>query len=158
MLFNTFRTAAIVCMTVSISTVAVAEERGTREDAKAMVNAALAHIKKVGPDQAYKDFTDKSNAEWHKKDVYVFVYSFDNVGLAQGANAKLIGKNITDLKDQNGKLFVQEFAQTAKSTNGGWVSYDWAHPETKKVEPKVSYIHRIDGIDAYVGAGVYVSK
>jgi signal transduction histidine kinase len=54
-------------------------------------------------------------------------------------------------------LFIQEFAATAKK-GGGWVSYDWAHPVTKKVESKVSYIHKLDGIDAYVGAGVYASK
>ncbi len=157
MLTHTFRLAALAAITVCISSAAVAQERGTKEDAKAMVDAALAHVKKAGPEQAYKDFTDKSNTDWHKKDLYVFVYSMDNIGLAQGANEKLIGKNITDLKDQNGKLFIQEFAQTAKK-GGGWVAYDWAHPVTKKVEPKVSYIQKIDGVEAYVGAGVYASK
>jgi hypothetical protein len=96
MSFNAFRTAALVTLTVSMSAFAYAEERGTREDAKAMVDAALAHIKKVGTELACKDFTDKSNAEWHKKDVCVFVYSMENIGLAQGMNAKMVGKNVSE--------------------------------------------------------------
>lgn len=35
----------------------IAQEFGTRDEARAMVDSAVAHVKKVGPEQAFKDFT-----------------------------------------------------------------------------------------------------
>jgi signal transduction histidine kinase len=157
MLFNAFRAAALVAVTVSMSTAAFAQERASREEAKAMVTAALAHVKAVGSEQAYKDFTDKSSAQWHKKDLYVFGYTYDLTVVAHGQNPKRVGKSGADIKDPNGKLFVREFVEMAKK-GGGWVSYDWLTPDTKKVESKASYVQKVDGTDAFLGAGVYASK
>jgi cytochrome c len=133
---------------------AMSQDIGSREEAKAMVDAAVAHVKKVGPDQAFKDFTDKSNKDWQKKDLYVFAYSMQGVNVGHGANDKLVGKNLIELKDPNGKLLIQELRTTAQK-GGGWVEYDWPHPQTKKIESKVSFVRKTDGYDGFVGVGVY---
>ena len=39
------------------SSPALAAEAGTQEEAKAMAMAAVEHVKKVGPEKAFKDFT-----------------------------------------------------------------------------------------------------
>ena len=131
-----------------------AQERGTKDEAKVMVESALVHIKKVGKDQAFKDFsTDK--ATWTKKDLYVFVQDFSGKVLAHGTNEKLIGKNMIDMKDQNGKAFAREFSNVGASKGEGWVDYDWAHPVTKKVEGKSSFVKRFAGFDGVVVVGVY---
>lgn len=132
---------------------ATAQTAGTRDEAKAMVEAAVAHVKKVGPDQAFKDFTtDKAN--WTRKDLYVMAY--DNTGkcVGHGANEKLIGKVLIDLKDPNGKPLIQELIKTAKN-GGGWVDYEWAHPQTKKLESKSTYAMKLSNFDGWVGVGVY---
>ena len=132
----------------------MAQDHGTKDEAKVMANAALAHIKKVGNDQAFKDFTsDKAN--WTKKDLYVFSMEMKGVVLAHGANEKLVGKNLIELKDQNGKAFAREFIDVGSTKGEGWVDYDWAHPVTKKVEGKTSYVKRIPGFDGFVVVGVY---
>lgn len=131
-----------------------AQDLGTRDEAKAMVEAALAHLRKVGPDQSFADFTDKANAAWHKKDLYVFVYDMQGVNRAHGANDKLVGKNLLALKDPNGKLLIQELRATAQK-GGGWVDYEWPHPQTKKTESKASYVRMAEGFDGFVGVGVY---
>jgi signal transduction histidine kinase len=128
-------------------------DAGTREEAKAMTEAAVAHVKKVGPEQAFKDFTtDKAN--WNKKDLYVMAY--DNTGkcVGHGANEKLIGKVLIELKDPNGKPLIQELMKAAKN-GGGWVDYDWAHPQTKKLEGKSTYALKLSNFDGWVGVGVY---
>jgi signal transduction histidine kinase len=133
---------------------AMAQDHGTKDEAKAMANAALAHIKKVGNDQAFKDFTsDKAN--WTKKDLYVFVMDTKGVVLGHGANEKLVGKNLIELKDQNGKAFAREFVEVGTTKGEGWVDYDWANPISKKVEGKSSYIKRVPGFDGFVAVGVY---
>lgn len=139
---------------LALSGTALAEERGTKDEAVAMADAAFAHVKSVGPDQAFKDFNDKANTAWHKKDLYVFVIAPDGFIAAHGANEKLIGKKLFDLKDPNGKPFVQEMIATAKK-GSGWVDYEWAHPQTKKIESKATFVRRLSNFDGLVAVGIY---
>ena len=133
---------------------AQAQEFGTRDEAKAMVDAAVEHVRKVGPDAAFKDFTDKSNKAWQKKDLYVFAYTMEGVNVAHGANDKLIGKNLIELKDPEGKFLIKELRDAA-AKGGGWVDYEWPHPQTKKVESKVSYSKKMANFEGFIGVGVY---
>lgn len=147
----------ILAAVVSIglwSSAAQAQENGTRDEAKAMVEAAIEHAKKVGAEQAFKDFTDKANATWHKKDLYVFAYTMEGVNVAHGANDKLVGKNLIELKDPEGKLLIKELRDTA-AKGGGWVEYEWPHPQSKKIESKVSYAKKMVNYEGFVGVGVY---
>lgn len=131
-----------------------AQERGTADQAKALADRALAHIKAAGIDKASEDFTAK-DGKWQDRDLYVFVQKMDGTMVAHGGNKGLVGKNHFELKDANGKLFVQEVIAVAKNKGTGWVDYMWTSPVTKKVEAKSSYIARIPGYDGYVGVGIY---
>ncbi len=143
-----------VLLAVGFVATASAQDNGTREEAKAMVDAAVEHVKKVGPDAAFKDFSDKSNKTWQKKDLYVFAYNMEGVNVGHGANDKLIGKNLIELKDPNGKPLIKELRDTA-AKGGGWVDYEWPHPQTKKIESKTSYVRKLANYDGFVGVGVY---
>jgi cytochrome c len=131
----------------------IAQERGTIDEAKALVNKGLAHIKKVGTEAAFKDFTE-DKANWTNKDIYLFALDMKANTMAHGLNPKQVGKNFWDFKDAAGKLFYQEFAATA-AKGSGTVEYHWVHPVTKKIEPKISYIAKVAGTDFYIGAGAY---
>jgi signal transduction histidine kinase len=148
-----FRAFIVLIASVFLTMSAMAEDHGTKDEAKALANAALAHIKQVGNTAAFNDFnTDKAN--WTKKDLYVVVQDTKGVVLAHGANEKLVGKNLIDFKDQNGKLFVQELIATG-SKGEGWVDYDFSNPVSKKVEPKSSFVKKIPGFDGIVLVGAY---
>jgi cytochrome c len=128
-------------------------QRGTREEAKAMVDAAYEHIKQVGPERAYKDFTT-DKATWTKKDLYVMVYDKRNVALAHGANEKLVGKDMSSVKDAVGNPVVPGLnAMAAKG--GGWYDYDWPDPVTKKMAPKSTYARELPNGDGFIGVGIY---
>lgn len=133
---------------------ALAQEHGTADQAKALSEKGQAHIKAVGVEKAAEDFTNK-DGKWQDKDLYVFVQKFDGTMVAHGGNKMLVGKNHFDLKDANGKLFVREMIDIAKTKGSGWVDYMWTSPATKKVEAKSSYIVRIPGYDGYIGVGIY---
>ncbi|MFT3818637.1 MAG: cache domain-containing protein [Rubrivivax sp.] len=143
-----------IAAAVGLTTTALAQDHGSRDDAKAMVDAALAHVKKVGPEKAFEDFS-KDKAAWTKKDLYVFAMDFDGVNKAHGANEKLIGKALIGLKDQQGKEFVKEMVAVGSGKGEGWVDYDWANPVTKKVEGKSSYVKRIAGTSYLLAVGIY---
>lgn len=145
--------AAAAIALCSVWTPGHAQDRGTPDDAKALVAKGLEHIKKVGVEAAFKDFNnDKDN--WVKKDVYLFALDMKGHQVVHGVNPKMVGKDVWDVKDANGKLFFQEFSATA-GKGGGWVDYTWAHPQTKKLEAKASYVMKIPNTDYYLGAGAY---
>lgn len=128
-------------------------ERGTRDEAKAMADAAYDHMKKVGAAQAYKDFTT-DKATWTKKDLYVMVYTGRNVALAHGANAKLVGQDMTAVRDASGKPVVSALNAMA-AQGGGWYDYDWPDPITRKLMLKSTYAHPTPSGDGFIGVGVF---
>lgn len=132
---------------------AYAQERATREEAKAMTDAAFEHIKKAGEAQAYKDFTS-DKAKWVKKDLYVQVYNSVAINQAHGANAQLVGKDMTNVRDANGVNLVPEMIKMA-AKGGGWVDYDWPDPISKKVMAKSTYVRKQPNGEGFVGVGVY---
>lgn len=147
--------SGLALATVFAATAAFAQERGGKDEAQALVDAAFEHIKKAGADAAYKDFT-ADKAIWTKKDLYVMVADDKGITLAHGGNAKLVGKGMLEVKDVNGVAFVAKMIETAKSAAGkGWVDYDWPHPQTKKIEGKSSYVRKLPSGDGFVGVGIY---
>lgn len=148
-----YRPLLALFASLAFVTGATAQDNGTREEAKAMTEVAIAHLKKVGNDKAFDDFT-KDKANWNKKDLYVFLFDIDGTIKAHGVNEKLVGKNLIGLKDQNGKEFVKEFVVVA-GKGEGWVDYDWAHPVSKKVEGKTTFVKRVAGTNLAVAVGVY---
>jgi cytochrome c len=143
-----FCTAVLVCQFVP-----VAHAAGTAAEAQSLVEKAMKFYEQNGQEKAIAAFND-SNGEFVKGDLYIFMFNYDGLTLAHGTNPKLIGKNVGDLKDANGKLFVQEFLQKVKS-GGGWVDYQWTNPETKKIQDKSSFVKGISGKDLYIGCGIY---
>ena len=146
--------AAAMALTLWSASTAGAQERGTKAEAQAMVDAALEHAKKVGAEQAFKDFsTDK--AHWTKKDLYVVAFDMKANMKAHGANEKLIGKNHMDMKDANGVMFTAEMVKLAQTKGEGWVDYQWVHPQTNKMAAKSSYVKKLSNYDGFVVVGIY---
>lgn len=129
-----------------------AQERATPDEAKAMVEKAVAHIKSVGAEKAYADFN--AGGKWVDRDLYIFVYDFKGINLAWGGKPTMVGKDLSGIKDADGKpLFKDLMAAAVKG--GGWHNYLWSDPLTKKALPKSSYVMRVPGAEAFVGAGAY---
>ena len=131
---------------------ATAFAAGTAEEAKALVDKAVAFYKANGKDKSIAAFNDPKG-EFVKGDLYIFMMDEACNTLAHGANAKLVGKNVAELKDADGHLFMQAIRETAKK-GGGWVDYKWTNPETKKIQAKSSYVQPLeDGL--FVACGIY---
>lgn len=138
-------------LALSAATPAVAAEYATAKEAEALVKKAIAHIK-TDKDKAYTDFTEKKPA-FVDRDLYIVVYDFTGKPLAHGQNPKMVGKDLIDLKDADGKEFVKERVELAKSKGKFWQDYKFTDPVTKKVLPKQMYCERLD--ETAVCAGIY---
>lgn len=131
---------------------ALAAANATPAEATAMVKKAVVYIKANGKDKGYAEISNKSG-QFTDRDLYIVVYAMDGVVRAHGANEKMIGKNLIDLKDVDGKPFVQERVDMAKSQASFWQDYKFTNPVTKKIEPKSMYCERLE--DSVVCGGVY---
>ena len=146
--------AGLIALALAVPAASRAQESGTPDEAKAMVDAAVDHAKKVGAEQAFKDFSNKADKTFQKKDLYVFAFDMNGVQVAHGANEKLIGKNLLEVKDPGGKPIIREMRDLA-AKGGGWVEFEWPHPHTKKVQAKRAYVRKLPNYDGFVGVGAY---
>lgn len=129
-----------------------AEERATKEQAVAMVKKGIAYLKANGKDKAYAEISNKQG-QFIQNDLYLVVYGLDGVVRAHGANEKMIGRDLIDLKDVDGKAFVKERVDMAKAQGAFWQDYKFTNPVSKKIEPKSMYCERVD--DSALCGGIY---
>ena len=132
---------------------ASAAEFGSKDEAVAMVKRVQAEFKKDGPAVTFKDVSDKSTKDYHDRDLYPFIYDLEGKCVAHGARPALIGKNLIDLKDQDGKYLIREMIKISSDSGAGWVDYKWPNPITNKIEDKSSYVEKMGNY--FVGVGIY---
>lgn len=143
----------IVLLAVGASVV-MAQDKGTPEEAKALVKKAIAYIKEVGKDKALAEFNDPKG-KFIYKDLYVWATALDGTNLSHPYTPALIGKNMYNLKDADGKLFVKERIDIVKAKGSGTIEYRWTNQQTKKVEKKEAYFEMVPGADYFVNSGYY---
>ena len=148
---NALQFAAAAALLAGVN-VAAAAEFGTKDEAVALVKKAIVVIKDQGADKAYPEINNKSGP-FIDRDLYVVVYGLDGKVLAHGANGKLIGKDLLDAQDVDGKYFVKERVELARKQPTFWQDYKFANPVSKKVEPKQMYCERVT--ETAVCAGIY---
>jgi signal transduction histidine kinase len=137
---------------VALSGVAHANEGATAAEATAMVKKGVAFIKAQGKDKGYAEISSKTS-QFKDRDLYLVVYALDGTVRAHGANEKMIGKNLIELKDVDGKAFVKERVELAASKGTFWQDYKFTNPTNKKIEPKSMYCEKLE--DAVVCGGIY---
>ncbi len=89
---------------------------------------------------------------------YIWIHDMKGNMLMHPIKYKMIGRNMTGLKDKTGKRFIVIINKIAAEKGQGWVSYLWPKPGTKKVSSKVSYFQKVrssEGIDMVLCCGVY---
>ncbi len=133
-----------------------AAEFGTRDDAIAMVKRVQAKVKKEGLEATFKAITGGAK-EFKDRDLYPYMLDFDGNDPAHGGVPALVGKNLLDLKDQDGKWITRDIIALAKERGSGWYDYRWPNPITKTVEDKSTYIERV-GDSHLVAVGIYKNE
>ena len=131
---------------------ALAATSATKDEAVAMVKKAITAIKSEGPDKAYAEIDDPKGP-FVDRDLYIVVCRMDGLVLAHGADKTRIGVNVLRDKDVDGKEFVKERMERAKTEPSFWQSYKFMNPVTNQVEPKQMYCEKVE--NTAVCAGIY---
>ncbi len=69
---------------------------------------------------------------------------------------ELEGKDLKDLKDEDGVYFIREFARITRETGEGFVAYKWVNPKNGQIENKLSYVFSFEPFDWIIGSGTYL--
>jgi len=131
---------------------AVAADAGTKDEAVAMVKKAVDFIKANGADKAYAEFSNPKG-QFVDRDLYITIYDMNGKCLAHGANAKMIGRDLIDNKDVDGKEFIKERVELMKTQPTAWQDFKFRNPVTNQIEPKSMYIERFN--EVIVACGIY---
>jgi TRAP-type uncharacterized transport system substrate-binding protein len=153
-----FSAIALISMLIMpLACPASATEYGTRGEALAMTQRAQAKFRKDGLEATYRAINGGSK-EFNDRDLYVFSIGFTGIEYANGQVPTLVGKNVLDIKDQDGKFVVQDMIALVKQAGHGWINYRWLNPVTKTIEDKSAYVERVGITDSLVGVGIYKNE
>jgi len=133
MKLRTVLIAVVLCLFVAVSV--SSQQRGTPAEAKKMVEDAIAYIKANGQEKAFAEINNPKG-KFVDRDLYITVIDMNGVCVARGFDPSLLGKNLMDSKDLDGKFFIRERIEITKTKGSGWQEYKFTDPLTKKKELK----------------------
>jgi cytochrome c len=138
------------CALALASFQSIAADRGSEVEAEALVKKAVEFYKKNGKDKALAEY-QKNPGPFVDRDLYVTVYT-PNADCLAHINPKMVGKNMMELRDGNGKQHIKERMEMAKKGEKGWQDFTFFNPVSKAIEPKRMYWEKHDGLIFAAGA------
>ncbi|WP_257285193.1 cache domain-containing protein [Endozoicomonas sp. SESOKO1] len=89
------------------------------------------------------------------EDGYFFAYSMDGVNHVHPVQPYLIGQNLLDIQDSDGKHLIRNLLHHA-SQGGGYERYKWRKPSKNGTEDKLAYVVNIPELGWMLGTGIYL--
>jgi len=87
---------------------------------------------------------------------YFWINDLRPVMIMHAANPKLIGQDLSGIKDPDGFQVFNEMVAVAKARGAGMVNYRWPKPGATEPVEKTSYISLFEPWGWIIGSGVYV--
>ena len=112
------------------------------------VKNALDFAKKRDRSKALGAFNDK-DSEFSIGRVYIYALDYKGNMLANVEHTELVDKNQYDSKDEDGKYYVRDMIEKAKS-GGGWIQYRSKDPDNNQIECVRSYVMPLN--DYFIGS------
>ena len=132
-----------------------AAERGTPDEAKALLKKAFEHYQGAGRAKALADF-NSGKPPFMDRDLYVVCIAPDRKLAANGQFPKLVGVSVDVLKDADGKPLGTAIINAGSAKGGGSVSYMMKNPVSGRTEPKVMFARQLG--DDVCGVGAYTAR
>jgi signal transduction histidine kinase len=146
-------TATVVATALTLSCVGALAAEPTEKDAIAMAERGAAMVKAKGKEEVMKRITAK-DPDFVQGSLYIDMRDVKTgIVLAHPYNPSIVGKDLTDVPDANGKKYRREIIELAAAKGKGWVDYQYKNPTSGKIEPKTTYILLVDGV--VLEAGLY---
>jgi len=143
--------ALAAALAASFAGGALAVDRATPREARAMFDQAVKYMESNGAERAFAAFNNQKG-KFVRKDLYVFVIDDKGVYHASGAAPEaLVGLNVIDTTDAAGNALFRGMIDATRKAPEATVRYVWLNRATNKVEPKASYVRKVG--DYVLGVG-----
>jgi len=126
-----------------------------RSQTRELVQAGIAYFNQHGEQQAFKAF-NKRYGRFVRGSSHIFVFDYNGVCKANGGNPRFAGQNLLNTRNIHGNHPVQLLINKTRA-GGGWISYFWKDPATKKISQKITYVKPL-GSEFLIGSGYYISR
>jgi len=131
------------------------------EAANGVVNSYVADVAagKISKEEAQKNALERIAAMRYDGDNYLFIFDSRPVVLMLPSNKSMIGKNVADRKDSEGKAYYVEMMKVGQEKGQGFVQYMGRLPGTDDSNrtPKMSYVVHNKTWDWFIVTGVFLS-
>ncbi len=119
---------------------AVAAENGLTLEQQQQKAAAIIQSLRYGP--THKD--------------YFWINDMHPTMVMHPYKPQLNGKDLSNVKDPNGKRLFMDFVKVCREKGGGFVDYYWPHYGGDKPVPKLSFVKLFKPWNWIIGSGVYL--
>ena len=137
-------------MLLLICAVAHAEDSDADKAVK-LVKKAVLFYQANGPEKALEEFV-QPKGQFTQGALYIFVYDQKATMLAH-PNISLIGQNLLDVPDAEGRYFRRDIIKTVDSKGSGWTDYKYKNPKSSEIEHKTTYCEKAD--ELILCCGIY---
>jgi len=128
----------LVIMTSVVIAASVMAQSAVKDECVALCKDAAKFINEKGFYPAVAEINNKEG-KFVTKNTYVFLMDLEGHLLAHPFNPQFIGRTLLENKDANGKLYIEECIEIAKSKGEGWTEYMHPTPEELRQRSKMSY-------------------
>jgi methyl-accepting chemotaxis protein len=129
-------------------------EYGNEEEAIALVKAGVAMMQEQGREALVAEINKLGKGKFLNRDLYLSAYDVNVYRtVAHGSNPRVVGLNAEQAKDSDGRNFIKEMIEIARSKGSGWLEYKWAHPITNADTVKNAYFEKCG--DLVITCGAY---
>lgn len=139
---------ALVFAAAVPSGAALSADLGTAQEARAMLDRAVAEMKKDSAAAIAK--FNRPDGGFRDRDLYTFCATMDGVTTAHPTH---VGTNLKELRDKKGKPFGAEMFKVAEEGKVNQVEYMWPKPGASEPVRKVTYVTKVAG--QVCGVGYY---
>ena len=87
---------------------------------------------------------------------YFWVNDMHPTMLMHPMKPKLVGADLSGMKDPDGKLLFMAMTQVVRQNGAGFVDYQWPKPGAERPVPKVSYVRGFEPWGWVIGSGIYI--
>jgi hypothetical protein len=135
----------VALMLVSKVTCANAQQFGTAEEARAMLDRAISALKS-DEDKALAEFNDPDNKQFHDHDLYVVCFNISDAKITAYSGPALLGADIRTLSLNEDPIGQRTYDAIHELPQGNIATVDYSFPKPGKTErvPKQFIEMRID--------------
>ncbi|TDG32111.1 cache domain-containing protein [Paracraurococcus ruber] len=128
-------------------------EAALRMAAMDLARRAAAHVQAVGRPRALADFS-RPDGGFVRGDDYVFCHAADGTVLAHGGNPALVGRNMMNARDPDGRRPTETLNRIGFTEGAGWYEFRWPNPVTRRIVDRVAFVMKVED-DLVCGAGYF---